>query len=54
MSMTNYSLIPQEMLACGLPCVELRHPSIVLPPDLQPGAGRDGLQGGERAAPRSG
>ena len=27
LSMTNYSLIPQEMLACGLPCVELRHPS---------------------------
>jgi glycosyltransferase involved in cell wall biosynthesis len=22
-SMTNYSLIPQEMLACGLPCVDL-------------------------------
>jgi glycosyltransferase involved in cell wall biosynthesis len=21
--MTNYSLIPQEMLACGLPCVDL-------------------------------
>lgn len=27
LSMTNYSLIPQEMLACGLPCVELRGPS---------------------------
>jgi O-antigen biosynthesis protein len=24
LSMTNYSLIPQEMLACGLPCVDLR------------------------------
>lgn len=23
MSMTNYSLIPQEMMACGLPCVDL-------------------------------
>ena len=23
LSMTNYSLIPQEMLACGLPCVDL-------------------------------
>lgn len=23
-SLTNYSLIPQEMLACGLPCVDLR------------------------------
>jgi O-antigen biosynthesis protein len=23
LSLTNYSLIPQEMLACGLPCVEL-------------------------------
>ena len=27
LSMTNYSLIPQEMLACGLPCVDLQHPS---------------------------
>jgi glycosyltransferase involved in cell wall biosynthesis/GT2 family glycosyltransferase len=27
LSMTNYSLIPQEMLACGLPCVELDRPS---------------------------
>jgi glycosyltransferase involved in cell wall biosynthesis len=27
LSMTNYSLIPQEMLACGLPCVELHGPS---------------------------
>ena len=25
--MTNYSLVPQEMLACGLPCVELDRPS---------------------------
>ena len=25
--MTNYSLMPQEMLACGLPCVELDRPS---------------------------
>ena len=24
LSMTNYSLIPQEMLACGLPCVDLQ------------------------------
>ncbi len=24
LSLTNYSLIPQEMLACGLPCVDLR------------------------------
>ena len=23
LSLTNYSLIPQEMLACGLPCVDL-------------------------------
>ncbi|HVW17444.1 MAG TPA: hypothetical protein VHB30_04295, partial [Solirubrobacteraceae bacterium] len=23
LSMTNYSVIPQEMLACGMPCVEL-------------------------------
>lgn len=29
LSMTNYSLVPQEMLACGLPCVELDSPSIV-------------------------
>ncbi|MEA2424758.1 MAG: hypothetical protein QOH13_1168 [Thermoleophilaceae bacterium] len=27
LSMTNYSLIAQEMLACGLPCVELDTPS---------------------------
>jgi O-antigen biosynthesis protein len=24
LSLTNYSLIPQEMMACGLPCVDLR------------------------------
>ena len=24
LSLTNYSLIPKEMLACGLPCVDLR------------------------------
>lgn len=24
LSLTNYSLIPQEMLACGLPCVDLK------------------------------
>jgi glycosyltransferase involved in cell wall biosynthesis len=29
LSMTNYSLVAQEMLACGLPCVELDTPSIV-------------------------
>lgn len=29
LSLTNYSLIPGEMLACGLPCVDLDHPSIV-------------------------
>jgi O-antigen biosynthesis protein len=27
LSMTNFSLIPQEMLACGLPCVDLDRPS---------------------------
>ena len=27
LSLTNYSLIPQEMLACGLPCVDLDRPS---------------------------
>ena len=27
LSMTNYSLLPQEMLACGLPCVDLDRPS---------------------------
>jgi len=27
LSMTNYSLMPQEMLACGLPCVDLDRPS---------------------------
>jgi O-antigen biosynthesis protein len=29
LSMTNYSLVAQEMMACGLPCVELDSPSIV-------------------------
>jgi glycosyltransferase involved in cell wall biosynthesis len=28
LSMTNYSLMPQEMLACGLPCVDLDRPSV--------------------------
>lgn len=28
LSMTNYSLVPQEMLACDLPCVELDAPSV--------------------------
>jgi glycosyltransferase involved in cell wall biosynthesis len=27
LSLTNYSLIPQEMMACGMPCVELDVPS---------------------------
>lgn len=27
LSMTNYSLVAQEMIACGLPCVELDSPS---------------------------
>ena len=27
LSLTNYSLLPQEMLACGLPCVDLDRPS---------------------------
>jgi glycosyltransferase involved in cell wall biosynthesis len=27
LSLTNYSLIPQEMMACGLPCVDLAAPS---------------------------
>ncbi len=27
LSMTNYSLIPQEMMACGLPCVDLAGPN---------------------------
>jgi glycosyltransferase involved in cell wall biosynthesis len=42
LSMTNYSLVPQEMLACGLPCVELDSPSVVAaygrggPVDLAP------------------
>ena len=36
LSLTNYSLIPQEMMACGLPCVDLagRSPEAVF--------GRDG------------
>ena len=29
LSLTNYSLVPQEMLACGLPCVEAAEPSIL-------------------------
>ena len=29
LSMTNYSLAAQEMLACGLPCMELDAPSVV-------------------------
>ncbi len=29
LSLTNYALVPQEMLACGLPCVEARLPSVV-------------------------
>ena len=29
LSLTNYSLVPQEMLACGLANVELRTPSVV-------------------------
>jgi glycosyltransferase involved in cell wall biosynthesis len=28
-SLTNYSLIPKEMMACGLPVVDVRHPSIM-------------------------
>jgi glycosyltransferase involved in cell wall biosynthesis len=27
-SLTNYSLIPKEMMACGLPVVDVRHPSV--------------------------
>ena len=27
-SLSNYSLVPQEMLACGLPVVEVNHPSL--------------------------
>jgi len=27
LSLTNYSLVPQEMLACGLPCIDLDRPS---------------------------
>jgi O-antigen biosynthesis protein len=27
LSLTNFSLVPQEMLACGLPCVDLDRPS---------------------------
>ena len=29
LSLTNWALVPQEMLACGLPCVELATPSVV-------------------------
>jgi glycosyltransferase involved in cell wall biosynthesis len=27
LSLTNFSLVPQEMLACGLPCVDINRPS---------------------------
>jgi glycosyltransferase involved in cell wall biosynthesis len=27
LSLTNYSLVPQEMLACGLPCIDIDRPS---------------------------
>jgi glycosyltransferase involved in cell wall biosynthesis len=43
LSLTNYSLIPQEMLACGLPCVDLAGGS------TEAELGRDG--GIELAAP---
>ena len=37
-SLTNYSLVPQEMLACGLPVVEVNHPSLQAAyPDRSPG-----------------
>ncbi len=29
LSLTNYALVPQEMLACGLPCVEAATPSVL-------------------------
>jgi O-antigen biosynthesis protein len=29
LSLTNYSRIPKEMMACGLPVVDLRHPSVL-------------------------
>jgi glycosyltransferase involved in cell wall biosynthesis len=53
LSLTNYSLVAQEMLACGLPCVELDAPSVVRafgrdgPVDfapLDPGALADALE----------
>jgi O-antigen biosynthesis protein len=28
LSLTNYSRVSQEMMACGLPCVELDNPSV--------------------------
>jgi glycosyltransferase involved in cell wall biosynthesis len=28
-SLTNYSLIPKEMMACGLPVVDVHHPSVL-------------------------
>jgi glycosyltransferase involved in cell wall biosynthesis len=28
-SLTNYSRMPKEMMACGLPVVDIRHPSVV-------------------------
>jgi glycosyltransferase involved in cell wall biosynthesis len=53
LSMTNYSLVPREMLACGLPCVELDRPSTrsvfgddgpVTLAGFDPGAIADGLE----------
>ena len=42
-SATNYSLIPQEMMACGLPVLELDGPSTraVFPPGVVTLAGPD-------------
>ena len=53
LSMTNHSLVPREMLACGLPCVELDRPSTrsvfgadgpVTLADFDAGAIADGLE----------
>ena len=41
-SLTNYSLMPKEMMACGLPVVDVRHPSVV----SVFGAGRAGDRAG--------
>ena len=63
LSLTNYSLIPQEMMACGLPCVDVTGgsseavfgtdgPAELCAPD--PLALADGMRGAAGATPNAG